>query len=503
MQLFYEFADNAERDTAIANAQFEMAQAKYERDMAVIEANYKYNQKLAEYKCLVENGSYDEYAHMIFLATEEAHEQKDEAKGGILQAIRDFFKRIIDAFASLFSPKVKDDEKIPEPTPETYDAASSTIEKVSNIWKKFKSKTNGNDPVSDNDFDEILTEVKAIGTFVVKVAGKELLAQEVKSKVKPIRDSVVELSNEIIDWMNGIDEEIKAKKDSGQDLSNKEKLFHQANTLFGKVKGFLDTVADLPNTIMKGLRNLAGFSSPEDENDKDKPKLKPEDKYKTSGEEYDAEGWKEQMAKAKEEYDKNNVENATPDQKSAADKAHKRYFMIRGLLSKRYGITSDEITDKNVAKDSKNNGKYTIDGSVRTKEYDNTHWINYLKQVVGSYNKAAKSNNKEDMDKYKKEYDAVVAGLKAHDAKEADIPKLDESAGSDNSGASNDASNTKVNKDDDLGKQGTNATNTSDNNNGENNKAESADNNNGENNKAESAWDDEFDVDAMFAEFGL
>ena len=264
MDIFYEFASNEERDAALADAAYEMAAAKYKRDMMIIEANYEYNLKCAEYKCLTENGSFDDYTKMIMLATEDANEQKSEAKKSILEEIKKFFKRILDAIAYIFSGKI-DNKQTVENAPnvdEINKKGMPIINKLETVWKSFIGKITGNNqPLADNEFEQLLQGIADIAGGIVVSFTTSMAVDALKKKVQPVTDKLNELKGKMLDWMIDQENEINAKKqDDPNSVTVKEKILDQGIKIFNAFRHPLDTIADAVSSVgnfFKGLIDKA------------------------------------------------------------------------------------------------------------------------------------------------------------------------------------------------------------------------------------------------------
>lgn len=461
MQLFYEFTNNTERDNAIGDAQFEMAQAKYERDMAVIEANYKYNQKLAEYKCLVENGTYDDYAHMIFLATEEAEDQEAEAKKGLFDSIKDFFMRIIDAFKYIFTGKMKV-EKVPEPDPEELKKANSILDSVQKTWRTFVGKITGNNqPLDDDPLNQILQSIAAITGLGVLKVGTDVAADKVKSAIKPVSDKVSSVYNEINSWIYGYIDNIEDKKKNKEDVGNMEKVLSQALKVAKALMHPIESIKDLATTVKNWFE---GKFKKKDENSEGEGE---ENKDNNSSENNEGDKSSDSKDNDNENKSNNSDSNSSGSSDSQSSEKDAKFNEYKKKLEE-YKTMNDNVTKDTKAERNKLFDELTTMRKELTRDLHMTDVPTIPGKINPKNNSKTKNNN--------------PSPTQPADQNKNNTPKQDDSSKTNsNNNASTQA--TDASKKDDSQAKGT------------------TDNKPNEGNA--SAWDDDFDVDAMFAEFGL
>lgn len=260
MDIFYEFTSNEERDAALADAAYEMADAKYKRDMMIIEANYEYNLKCAEYKCLTENGSFDDYAKMIMFATEDANEKKDDTQKSILQAIADFFKRIFSAIQYIFTGKIKDDAKVNKApdAKQNQGNAKNMLDRINKVWSSFTAKVTLNQEMDDGSFDKLMDDLKSIATPAIVVHEGYQAVKDIREMANAVKGYLTTTESGIVGWFKKKKEERDQATEAGDEKKSNliAKVEEQGKKLWDLIKPVLDKVKEMVESVKSAIKGL-------------------------------------------------------------------------------------------------------------------------------------------------------------------------------------------------------------------------------------------------------
>ena len=242
---FFEHATPQEHFDAINNADFDIRWAMIERDIAAVESAYSLNIKLADYKVMTENGSFED---LEFLYT-EASEQKTKDSRGIFDRVIDLIKDIFAAFKKMLfgdkadeleeyanSDEAKNTKLNKSVNTKAVEDSMNIVQRTFNRVKDFVTGKGNAGDVSDDIADDNKTLGETIKKIFVGTTGTVTLASGLML--------ILNHSRGISTFHDNISDCIKAAQEKG------------STEFVGVMKGFLKGLGEFIGNGLIGIIDI-------------------------------------------------------------------------------------------------------------------------------------------------------------------------------------------------------------------------------------------------------
>ena len=241
MNNLYSYLSDEDREILYERSEYEYQFAYYMAALESAEKSYDLACMKVDLQILNENGTDEDMDELYTEAKNQNDPKQEKAKGGIINTISNFIRKIFNRIANLFKRSAKDEPTLEISLPDTpqniINGINGAFNNIKVIIKSMITKTNSD---GEEEISKIKTIIGGLSFVALAAEGIKLLNKNKKNN-KAVRVKLSELTAALPN-LNQLRENIDG---SLEKLFNKNGNGDKESKLFTKVKKAIDPIIDL------------------------------------------------------------------------------------------------------------------------------------------------------------------------------------------------------------------------------------------------------------------